>query len=127
MAKKKQQLWFGYLEAGQRSSAVVRDGSIDTGRASTIYLYNLAKGKILEYQRDIVEPKLRELGKDDISRDELDKAFRDARKKFSSTHKSQAWADSPPVVIARKSEDDDMSDIDLDDDDDTEDFIDDDD
>jgi hypothetical protein len=59
MAAKRNSLWFGYLEAKEKGSPVVRDMSMDTGMTSTIYLFNLKKGQILEYRRDIVEPKLR--------------------------------------------------------------------
>lgn len=54
-------LWYGYLEAGNSSSPVIRDQQLETGNAKTVYLFNLARGRILEYQREIVEPKLREL------------------------------------------------------------------
>jgi hypothetical protein len=82
-AKKKEQLWFGYIEAGERSSPVVRDASIETGKSSTIYLYNAVKGRILEYQRDIVEPKLRELIDGETANiDELRKAYRRVRESF---------------------------------------------
>ena len=59
--KNKKKIWFGFLEAGARSSPVVRDESLDTGRSTTIYLFNFMKGRIIEYQRDIVEAKLRDL------------------------------------------------------------------
>jgi hypothetical protein len=61
MAGASKALWFGYLEAGARSSAVVRDDRLDTGDPRTIYLFNKEKGRILEYRREIVEAKLREL------------------------------------------------------------------
>lgn len=61
MAVKQDTLWFGYLNAGKKGSLVVRDSTLDTGTSATIYLFNQKKGKILEYRRDIVEPKLREL------------------------------------------------------------------
>ena len=61
MAARRRTLWFGYLDAGVKGSPVVRDHSIDTGTPATIYLFNLEKGRILEYRRDIAEPKLREL------------------------------------------------------------------
>jgi hypothetical protein len=84
VAKKKAKLWFGYLEAGDRSSPVVRDDSIDTGRSSTVYLFNSTKGRILEYRRDIVEPKLRELDESETEMiSELEDGYRDARTGFS--------------------------------------------
>ena len=52
-------LWYGYLEAGEKSSPVLRDSGMETNNKDTIYLFNLLKGAILEYKQDIVEPKLR--------------------------------------------------------------------
>jgi hypothetical protein len=77
-------LWFGFLEAGAKGSPVVRDTLMDTGTTATIYLFNLAKGRILEYRRDIVEPKLRELA--EAERDgikELRAAYNKARDSFT--------------------------------------------
>jgi hypothetical protein len=77
-------LWFGYLEAGAKGSPVVRDSLMDTGTTATIYLFNLAKGRILEYRRDIVEPKLRELDETECEWiKELRKAFAKARDGFT--------------------------------------------
>lgn len=53
--------WFGFLDAGDRSTAVLRDDKISTGNPDTIYLFNLSRREIIEYKRSIVEPKLREL------------------------------------------------------------------
>lgn len=65
MKERKTPLWMGFLDAGKKSSAVVRDHSLDTGNPATIYLFNLVKGRILEYRKDIVEAKLRELTPDE--------------------------------------------------------------
>jgi hypothetical protein len=84
MAAKRRTLWFGYLEAGTKGSPVVRDQSIDTGTPATIYLFNLEKGRILEYRREIAEPKLRELTEGESK--ELAKmraAYHKARKDFT--------------------------------------------
>lgn len=53
--------WYGYLEAGEKSSPVLQDGRLDTGTHDTVYLFNLNRRAILEYKRSIIEPKLREL------------------------------------------------------------------
>jgi hypothetical protein len=83
MAAKRNSLWFGYLEAGDKGSPVVRDASMDTGTPATIYLFNLKKGRILEYRREIAEPKLRELADNEIGMvTELRKAFESARNGF---------------------------------------------
>lgn len=58
-------LWFGYMEAGEKSSPVVIDKRIDTGNSATVYVYNQQRHAILEYRRDIAEPKLRVLAADE--------------------------------------------------------------
>lgn len=84
MAAKRNSLWFGFLDAGAKGSLVVRDLSIDTGAPNTIYLFNFAKGRILEYRRDIAEPKLRELNdKEREKLRELRQAFNKARNGFT--------------------------------------------
>ena len=83
MAVKQSALFFGCLEAGEKSSLVVRDDKLGTGTTSTIYLFNLKKGRILEYRRDIVEAKLRDLiDEEQSSVGELLEAFEQARKGF---------------------------------------------
>jgi len=84
MAAKKRSLWYGFLEAGEKCSAVVRDSELDTGSRDTIYLFNFKKGRILEYRRDIVEPKLRELSAEELAMvTELQEAFDRARTGFT--------------------------------------------
>ena len=84
MAATRSSLWFGFLEAGAKGSLVVRDHTLDTGTTRTIYLFNLEKGRILEYRRDIAEPKLRELTDDERTRvQEIRKAFEKARNGFT--------------------------------------------
>ena len=60
-SKSKASVWHGYLMAGDRSSPVLRDTRLDTNNPKTFYMYNLKRGEILEYAREIVEKKLREL------------------------------------------------------------------
>jgi hypothetical protein len=57
----KQKLWYGFLEAGNKSSPVVIDHNMDTGEKNTVFIYNHNKQEILKYVRELVEPKLREL------------------------------------------------------------------
>src|SRR3569832_2979441 len=79
------QLWYGYLEAGKKSTAVLLDRSHNTGNSDTLYLYNLTRGEILENSRKIVEPTLRELkGKETALTDTLQTAYETARCFFSS-------------------------------------------
>ena len=53
--RKRTPQWFGFLDAGKSSSPVVQDSSLNTGNPATIYLFNLMRGRILEYRKDIVE------------------------------------------------------------------------
>jgi len=75
--------WYGYLEAGEKSSPVLRDTRLDTGDSGTLYLFNLKRGEILEYKKAIIESKLRELGtqESDISKT-LKTAYVEARGNF---------------------------------------------
>jgi hypothetical protein len=78
-------LWFGYLEAGAKSTPVLRDSKLDTGNPATIYLFNLARREILEYRRDIVESKLRDLGKDEAGlAAQLRAQYGEARRAFKA-------------------------------------------
>lgn len=83
MVARRSTLWCGFLEAGDKGSPVVRDASLDTGNPNTVYLFNFIKGRILEYRRDIVEPKLRELRTDELTMvHSLRSAFETARAGF---------------------------------------------
>ena len=98
----KNDVWYGYLKAGEKSSPVVRDMSLETKSQKTIYLYNHTRGCFLEYSREISEPKLRELTSEDIPLKELRSAFRTARKAFLtgktiSKLEKEASASNTPV------------------------------
>jgi len=82
--KSKKGFWYGYLEAGDSSSPVIRDRQLETGKAETLYLFNLARGKILEYRREIVESKLRDLTPTEAAVvADLNAAYPEARRKFN--------------------------------------------
>lgn len=77
-------LWYGYLEAGAKSSPVMMDRRLNTGDPNTLYLFNLNRGEILEYKRAIIEPKLRELGETEQGLcSELKSAFGKIRSGFT--------------------------------------------
>ncbi len=85
------QLWYGYLEAGDKSTPVLADDSMDTGNTKTRYLFNLARKEFVEYRRDIVDGKLRELKKGEEKQvDELQRAFEAARPQFKPRVQSAA-------------------------------------
>lgn len=77
-------LWYGYLEAGERSSPVAIDNKLATGDPTTVYMFNLKRGEIIEYKRAIVDPKLRELTDDEqATLGELKSGYRKARNGFT--------------------------------------------
>lgn len=111
-------IWYGFLEAGEKSTPVVRDLSLETENAKTVYLYNFARGIFLEYSLEIVEPKLRALKPGDISPEELENAFKAARKQFNpgklvSKLKSAAAPTAAAAATAVEANDED-DDIELD-------------
>jgi hypothetical protein len=75
--------WYGYLEAGDKSAPVLRDRRLVTGNPKTLYLYNLKRSAIIEYSREVAEPKLRELKahESDVI-DALNSGYAEARAKF---------------------------------------------
>ena len=101
----KNDIWYGFLDAGAQSAPVVRDLTLETKSRKTIYLYNHARGKFLEYSLEIVEPKLRDLKDGEISLKELDSAFKAARKAFSAGRTTKKWSDeAPPRAALAESE-----------------------
>lgn len=105
----KDSLWFGYLEIGEKSTAVAREPKLNTAKPDTIYLYNFLRNEIIEYKRDIVEPKLREFSKDEADLNkELKKAFIKAVKDFTPRGKVQTVPDKhtgkPPSAKQKKAE-----------------------
>ncbi len=78
------EIWYGYLEAGEKSGPVLLDPRLSTGKSDTIYLFNLLRGQILEYNRNIVEPKLRGLKPEEKKlMAELESAYAQARRSFA--------------------------------------------
>ena len=111
-------IWYGVLEAGEKSSPVVLDSTI-VASDNKIYLYNYIRDQFVEYAKAIVEPKLRELATGDISQDELDIAFKAATLVSSITRKAHSWSDTQTTVtISADSKNDDTDKFDMDDDDD---------
>ena len=60
-------IWYGFLEAGEKSSPVLIDPKLDTGNSKTVYMYNLNSQRIIEYKREIAEPKLRTLSEQEAA------------------------------------------------------------
>jgi hypothetical protein len=82
---KDESVWYGYLQAGDKSSPVARNEQLDTSNPKTMYLFNLSRQEFVEYSREIVEPKLRALKADekDVAK-QLEAAYKKARKSFKA-------------------------------------------
>jgi hypothetical protein len=112
---------------------VVLDPSLLTGNEQTIYLYNQQRNQIIEYRRDIVETKLRELNSEEAKTAKaLQQAYTEARSGFAPRGAAileipeRAAPAKPAPAPARSSDDDDddvgfVDDNDLLDDDDDDD------
>lgn len=105
----KQKLWYGFLEAGNKSSPVIIDRNMDTGEKHTIFVYNHNKKEILKYVRDLVEPKLRDLtAKEKSLEASLKKGFTESLKtikyKVSKSFDAPAKEAPAPKVETTKEE-----------------------
>ena len=115
-------IWYGVLDAGEKTSPVVRDATLDASQGK-VWLYNHVRNQFIEYARAIAEPKLRELTADDIPQKELDEAFKAARQAFLSSRNIKTWSDTRPAAPRIKNQDEEGElDIAVSDDDDIEDF-----
>lgn len=115
----KKNYWHGYLEAGAKSSPVLRDLTLETGNESTLYLFLLKRNKILEFQISIVEPKLRELTEGEASLvSALNSGYNKAKKEFTprgSLRMKQVEITPQPSTTAETEFDDiDVADLDVD-------------
>lgn len=120
-------LWYGYLDAGEKSSPVLMDQRLSTANPNTVYVFNLKRSEIIEYRRDIVEPKLRDLNDEDSSViKELKSSYSKARSGFtprgakvSNIPEKGSEAPAPKKAAAIDTDDEDLDEIiDTDDDDD---------
>ena len=102
----KDTVWYGFLDAGAKASPVALDNRLETGNTKTMYLYNLKRQEFVEYNRAIVEPKLREFNAKEKSMvEELKSAFNKARQDFkpkgnripTKTDLSSPAAGKPPA------------------------------
>ncbi|MDH3527153.1 MAG: hypothetical protein OEM43_06580 [Gammaproteobacteria bacterium] len=103
--------WYGYLEAGKRSSPVLRDNHLETGNPKTVYMFNLQRGEIIEYSNEIVEKKLRDLKPNEAALiKELDDGYKKARQIFKGRkRRKRNYSDTvniSPYVAAEESDDD---------------------
>ena len=120
-------IWYGFLEAGEKSSPILIDPKLDTGNSKTVYMYNLKSQKIIEYKREIAEPKLRPLSQQEGSlMNELMKGYDCARKEFTPRNRitaiplamaagAAATAKSPASKSAPLPDSDELDEFDIDD------------
>jgi len=98
-----EELWYGFLEAGDRSSPVARDPKLTTGNPDTVYLYNLKRNEIIEYKRAIADPKLRALKPTEgDALKELKSAFAKALKEFTPRRTRPTLEAVPVAVVGKK-------------------------
>jgi hypothetical protein len=97
-----EELWYGFLEAGDRSSPVAKDPKLTTGNPDTVYMYNLQRNEIIEYKRAIAEPKLRDLKPAESDQlKELKSAFAKALKEFTP-RRARPPVEAVPIAVATK-------------------------
>ncbi len=95
--------WYGYLEAGEKGSLVVRAPDLDTGKPDTFYLYKQKRDAILEYKASFVEPKLRELNdKEQKQIPSLEKAYKKSLSQFQSRTSSPLNDEAAPSAKTTK-------------------------
>ena len=103
--------WYGYLEAGSKSSPVLTDASLDSGNPKTQFIFNLLRGEILEYSREIVSPKLRELKPDQTAViEELNAAYQKVRPGFRGRI-GRGFDTGPRAAASRKTSDEEEADL----------------
>lgn len=112
--------WHGYLEAGKKSTPVLRDPGMETGNGNTVYLYSLNRDKIIEFQAGIVEKKLRDLSKEEADLiSSLNAGYKKAKKDFTpraSMRLKQVELTPQAATETPKPELDEIDDTELDDD-----------
>ncbi len=119
------QLQFKFLDAGAKSSVVVLDPSLSTCNEQTLYLYNQQRDQIIEYRRDIVEAKLRDLSTEEAkTSSSLQQAYETTRATFTPRgaaiqqipeHAPEPKVTIEPVEVSAIVDFDDDDDIDTDD------------
>jgi len=106
-SRNKSSVSYSYLMAGDRSSPVLRDSSLETGSPKTIYLFNLKRGAIIEYAMDVVAGKLRDLKPDESAWiAELDAGYKKARRSFRGRSGRERLAGDATIIPLRQVEDD---------------------
>lgn len=129
---KNKHFWVGYLTMGDKKTTLVaRDERVETGKSSTVFLYNQEREQIVEYNREIIEAKLSDAPEADYDAKKMLDAYKKAlRNKLPNLYRviftpNSGIRTSSKEKKAEITENDD--DIELDDDFDMDDDLDDDD
>lgn len=81
------------------------DPKLDTGDPNTLYIFNFNRNQIIEYKRDIIEPKLRVLSEQEAkTADEIKKAYTKARKEFTPRRATGKGAAAPATAATKPPE-----------------------
>jgi hypothetical protein len=72
---KDKNLWFGYLKSSGKNTLVVQDLRLDTGNPKTIYLYDQERNQIVEYNREIIAPRLVEADTEQLNTDGIVESY----------------------------------------------------
>lgn len=79
--------WFGYLDSPKGKTLVVRNSLVDAENKKSIFLYNTQRDALVEYSREIIEPKLVLANEGEYEADKLEKAYKRAlREKRPNTY-----------------------------------------
>lgn len=79
--------WFGYLETAMGKTLVVRNALVDSENKNTVFLYNSQRDALVEYSREIIEPKLVPANEGEYVAADLEKAYKRAlRQKRPNTY-----------------------------------------
>lgn len=73
---KNKHLWVGYLTlADKKKTLVASDDRVETGKSTTIYLYNQERDQIVEYNREIIAAKLKDAPEADYDAQTISDAY----------------------------------------------------
>lgn len=76
---KNKHFWVGYLTMGDKKTTLVaRDERVETGKSSTVFLYNQERDQIVEYNREIIEAKLKDAPEADYDAKKMIDAYKKA-------------------------------------------------
>lgn len=117
---KNKNLWVGYLTMpDKKKTLVASDNRVETGKSSTIYLYNQERDQIVEYSHEIIKAKIKDAPEADYDAGKIAKAYKNAlRNKVPNLYRVIFTANSGVHVPVKEKKTDvfaDDDDIEIDD------------